>query len=73
MQHELDGTHKVRAAYGNGLRKDIFEAVLNRFKIPIIWEFFGATEGQGSIFNCFNKPGAIGRISPFLVCYLISN
>ncbi|KAK7484499.1 hypothetical protein BaRGS_00024255 [Batillaria attramentaria] len=63
---ELDSKHKVRAAIGNGLRKDIFEAVLKRFKIPRIFEFFGATEGVGILVNVANVPGAVGRVSPFL-------
>ncbi|KAK7115985.1 long-chain fatty acid transport protein 2-like [Littorina saxatilis] len=65
-QHELDSVHKVRAAFGNGLRKDIFEAVQKRFKIPLIAEFFGATEGVSMLINIANRPGAIGRVSPFL-------
>ena len=69
LQHELDSVHKVRVAFGNGLRKDIFEAVLKRFKIPRICEFFGATEGVSMLLNIANRPGAIGRVSPFLVCF----
>ena len=60
--------HKVRAALGNGLNKDIFEAVQKRFKIPMICEVYGSTEGVSGLLNVSNKPGAIGRISPFLVC-----
>lgn len=62
----LDSAHKVRVAFGNGLRKDIFEEVQKRFKIPLICEFFGATEGVSMLLNIANKPGAIGRISPLL-------
>ncbi|PVD19595.1 hypothetical protein C0Q70_20085 [Pomacea canaliculata] len=64
--HELDGVHNIRAAMGNGLRKDIFKAVQERFKIPLICEFFGATEGMTMLINIANRPGAIGRLSPLL-------
>lgn len=67
VQHELDGVHNIRAAMGNGLRKDIFKAVQERFKIPLICEFFGATEGMTMLINIANRPGAIGRLSPLLV------
>nr|KAG5697723.1 hypothetical protein BaRGS_006245 [Batillaria attramentaria] len=63
---DLESQHKVRVAFGNGLRKDIFEQVLKRFKIPHIVEFFGATEGVTMLVNVANVPGAIGRVSPFL-------
>ena len=59
--------HKVRAAFGNGLRKDIFAEVQKRFNIPLIAEFFGATEGPTMLLNLSNKPGAIGRLSPLMV------
>ncbi|KAL8606639.1 hypothetical protein ACOMHN_025738 [Nucella lapillus] len=65
-KHELDATHKVRVAFGNGLRKNIFEEVLKRFKIPLICELYGATEGVTILYNFANRPGAIGRVSPFL-------
>ncbi|CAL1544471.1 unnamed protein product [Lymnaea stagnalis] len=64
--NSLESTHKVRAAFGNGLRKDIFEKVQKRFKIPVIVELFGATEGVRTLFNLSNEPGAVGRLSPLL-------
>ncbi|XP_005113163.1 long-chain fatty acid transport protein 6 [Aplysia californica] len=64
--NKLDAVHKVRAAFGNGLRKDIWLEVNKRFQIPEIAEFFGATEGTTLLLNLANKPGAIGRLSPFL-------
>ena len=36
------------------------------FDIPQILEFYAATEGNVSLYNCEGKPGAIGRIPPFL-------
>ncbi|CAG5125299.1 unnamed protein product, partial [Candidula unifasciata] len=63
---ELDTQHSVRVALGNGLRKDIWVEVSQRFKIPLIAEFYGATEGIAAVFNISNKPGAVGRLSPLL-------
>lgn len=67
FQSALEAEHKVRVAFGNGLRKDIWLEVDKRFKIPLIAEFFSSTEGTGMTVNFFNKPGAVGRLSPLLV------
>jgi fatty-acyl-CoA synthase len=63
---EADHIHGLRAAVGNGLRPDIWEAFRSRFNIPQILEFYAATEGNFSLFNAEGKPGAIGRIPSFL-------
>ncbi|ESP00513.1 hypothetical protein LOTGIDRAFT_206138 [Lottia gigantea] len=62
----LDSKHKVRAIIGNGLRKDIWTKFQTRFKIPLILEFFAATEGNTLLFQLSNKPGSCGRLSPFI-------
>ena len=59
-------THRLRLALGNGLRPDIWTAFKDRFAIPEIMEFYAATEGSFSLVNVEGKPGAIGRIPPFL-------
>ena len=59
--------HRVRLCCGNGLRPDVWEAFQARFRIPRILEFYAATEGNVSLYNVEGKPGAIGRIPPFLV------
>ena len=63
---EFEDRHQVRLACGNGLRGDIWEAFQARFAIPQILEFYAATEGNFSLYNVEGKPGAIGRIPPFL-------
>jgi fatty-acyl-CoA synthase len=63
---EFEAKHKLRLACGNGLRGDIWEAFQSRFAIPQLLEFYAATEGNFSLFNVEGKPGAIGRIPPFL-------
>jgi solute carrier family 27 fatty acid transporter 6 len=40
--------------------------VNKRFKIPLIAEFFGSTEGVTLLLNVSNVPGAIGRLSPLI-------
>jgi fatty-acyl-CoA synthase len=58
--------HQIRIACGNGLRSDIWESFQTRFAIPRILEFYAATEANFSLYNCEGRPGAIGRIPPFL-------
>ncbi|XP_033749296.1 very long-chain acyl-CoA synthetase-like [Pecten maximus] len=62
----LDGVHNIRIAMGNGLRLDIWKKFQDRFKIPMIVEHFGATEGTSLTLNLTNKVGAVGRISPLM-------
>lgn len=38
--------HKVRFAFGNGMRKDIWITFKKRFNIPQIAEFYASTEGK---------------------------
>jgi fatty-acyl-CoA synthase len=63
---ELDHKHKLRLAFGNGLRPEVWKVFQHRFKIPEILEFYGSTEGNVSLFNFDGKPGAIGRIPSYL-------
>jgi fatty-acyl-CoA synthase len=58
--------HTLRLACGNGLRADVWRAFQSRFGIPQILEYYAATEGTFSLYNCEGRVGAIGRIPPFL-------
>ncbi len=58
--------HKLRLAFGNGLRPDVWHDFQKRFAVPDILEFYGSTEGNVSLFNFDGKPGAIGRAPGFL-------
>jgi fatty-acyl-CoA synthase len=64
--HPKERAHRLRLACGNGLRGDVWEAFRDRFGIPQILEFYAATEGNFSLYNCEGKPGAIGRIPAYL-------
>jgi len=59
-------THKLRLAFGNGLRPDVWTRMLQRFRLARILEFYGATEGNVSILNFDGKPGAVGRIPGYV-------
>jgi fatty-acyl-CoA synthase len=58
--------HALRLACGNGLRGDVWPEFQHRFRIPQILEYYAATEGNFSLYNCEGRVGAIGRIPPFL-------
>ncbi|MGC2163419.1 MAG: long-chain-acyl-CoA synthetase [Silvibacterium sp.] len=59
--------HRIRTACGNGMSVDVWNEFKDRFNIPRILEFYASTEGGVSLFNVEGKPGAIGRIPPYLV------
>ena len=58
--------HTLRLACGNGLRADVWEAFQSRFGIPQVLEYYAATEGSFSLYNCEGRVGSIGRIPAFL-------
>jgi len=63
-EHPLERRHGLRLAVGNGLRPEVWKPFQERFAIPRILEFYGATEGNVALFNYDGKVGSIGRI-PF--------
>ena len=63
---EFDTAHKIRLAFGNGLRGDVWADLKTRFAIPDVLEFYGSTEGNVSMFNFDGQVGAIGRAPKYL-------
>jgi fatty-acyl-CoA synthase len=63
---EDEARHRIRLAFGNGLRPDIWPVMKQRFHIPDILEFYGSTEGNVSMFNFDGREGAIGRAPKWL-------
>ncbi|XP_048735133.1 long-chain fatty acid transport protein 2-like isoform X2 [Ostrea edulis] len=61
-----DTDHCIRCAFGNGLRIDVWKIMLERFKIPHIYEFYAATEMPVGLANISNTVGSVGRMSPLL-------
>ena len=64
--HPKERAHRLRLACGNGLHGDVWTNFQSRFAVPRILEFYAATEGVVSLYNCEGKPGAIGRVPAFL-------
>ncbi|GAB5589480.1 hypothetical protein Unana1_04380 [Umbelopsis nana] len=46
-----ENKHRVRMAYGNGMRPDVWNRFRDRFGVGKISEFYAATEGPSSLFN----------------------
>ncbi|MBI1261686.1 MAG: long-chain-acyl-CoA synthetase [Rhizobiales bacterium] len=63
--HPLERHHNFRIFAGNGLRPEVWKPFQERFKIPRIMEFYGATEGNIAMMNYDGTVGAIGRIPPW--------
>ncbi|KAL1796886.1 hypothetical protein ACET3X_005426 [Alternaria dauci] len=59
----LDKQHKIRAAFGNGLRPDVWEPFKQRFGIETIYEFYAATEAPGALFNRSTNSFSSGAIA----------
>jgi fatty-acyl-CoA synthase len=65
----VERQHRLRLAVGNGLQVNVWRDFQDRFAIPQILEYYAATEGVLSLYNCEGKPGSIGRIPPILGPY----
>jgi fatty-acyl-CoA synthase len=64
--HPRESEHRLRLACGNGLQAQVWDKFRTRFAIPRILEFYAATEGNVSLYNCEEVKGSIGRIPGFL-------
>lgn len=57
-----DRLHGLRVGVGNGMRPELWEKFQSRFGIPVIREFYGATEGNVPLLNMEGRPGMLGKI-----------
>lgn len=66
-----DGDNPITKMTGNGLRPDIWMEFKERFNVDGIYEFYGASEGNATFMNFFNRNQTIGAaiIPPSLVEY----
>jgi fatty-acyl-CoA synthase len=64
--HPLERGHAIRAITGNGLRPEIWTQFQQRFDIPRVVEFYGATEGNVSMLNYDGTVGAVGRVPEYI-------
>ena len=58
--------HKLKMAFGNGMRPEVWDNFKRRFNVPEILEFYGSTEGNVSLFNLDGRSGAIARVPKIL-------
>jgi fatty-acyl-CoA synthase len=64
--HPCEADHRLRLCCGNGMRGDIWDTFVSRFRIPRVLEFYASTEGNVSLANVEGMPGAVGRVPAFL-------
>ena len=66
-----DADNPLQKMTGNGLRPDIWMQFKERFAVPRIYEFYGASEGNATFMNFFNRDQTIGAaiLPPSIVQY----
>jgi len=57
-----DREHRLRLALGNGLNREVWLGLQQRFGVPQIREFFAATEFPGAVVNLVGTPGSVGHL-----------
>lgn len=60
----LERMHRLRGMLGAGLRPEIWREFTERFQIPQVFEYYGATEGNIGLVNLVNREGSVGRLLP---------
>lgn len=62
--HPMERMHRLRGMLGAGLRPEIWEEFVERFQIPNVYEYYGATEGNIGLVNLTNRTASVGRLLP---------
>ncbi|KAK0087178.1 hypothetical protein PV325_001630 [Microctonus aethiopoides] len=65
-QRPEDSQHSVRLMVGNGMRPQIWQQFVDRFRVEQITEVYGSTEGNANIVNVDNQVGAVGFVPSIL-------
>ena len=60
-EQEGERDHRLKMGVGNGLRADVWTKFEARFGVPLMREFYGATEGNTILVNLEGRPGMIGK------------
>lgn len=60
-----DSKLNIKFALGNGMRPDVWVKFKARYNIGRIIEFYGATEGNFTLFNSTGRVGALGFLPLF--------
>ncbi|MEE2783745.1 MAG: long-chain-acyl-CoA synthetase [Pseudomonadota bacterium] len=63
QEKPTDHNNPIRSMIGNGMRPDVWLDFKKRFAIKNICEFYGASEGNVSFANLFNKDCTVGMTS----------
>lgn len=61
-----DKQHPVRLMVGNGMRPQLWQQFVDRFKIEQVTEVYGSSEGNANIVNVDNRVGAVGFVPSIL-------
>jgi fatty-acyl-CoA synthase len=64
--HIRERRAKLRLALGNGLSASVWPAFVARFPQARVLEFYASTEGNVWLYNVEGRPGALGRLPPYL-------
>ena len=64
--HMREKQTKLRLALGNGLAAPVWRTFAERFPQVRVLEFYASTEGNVWLYNVEGKPGALGRLPPFV-------
>jgi fatty-acyl-CoA synthase len=64
-EHPLERAHRFRAGVGNGMRGEVWKALVDRFGISSMHELYGSTEGNVAFLNLDGAVGAVGQLPPF--------
>jgi len=68
-QKPSDSQHTLKKMFGNGLRPGIWKEFKERFQVPNIIEFYGASEGNTAFMNFLNMENTVGMGKATLVRY----